>query len=361
MKSKWFVLAAALAVMMGSVPLVLAAPLPGTLYKIDPTGTATVSKGTCITPDGNYVGFSDGASLSGGLWDVTNLSRTIWGGGVLANDVAGIDYRVYAGNTELVAYGDSSGTTVGVAYFFSTDYGASWPVKLRRTGTSHVLPIANGLAGSLNEADGFYSTWAVPNNAWFAIDHGTGAQAVPPYGTKNVTNEARMQGVSGYGLGVGYRKDGAAGANQTYVSQFQTTGSGTLTGNYHVNALRSGANVNLGTLYAISKNSRAATTTPPNSTVDNIAGGMSPSDTKTGNWPFVVRNFSAEDTGTARELPTLNPLAAYATNGVVYGLSADGKYAVGMDYTLGTGEKAALWTYDSFRCLDRDRPDPVGH
>jgi len=335
MKSKAFVLTAALAVMLVSVPAVLSAPLPGTLYKISVVGSATRSEGRAITPDGEYVGFSDAASNEGGMWDVTNGSRTIYcpvGTGPLANDVVGIAYRNYTTTQDLIAVGDSTGGTQGVTYFNSTDGGATWTPKLRRTGTTHSLPVASAIAASATQADAWYGVWTqlTGTSKYITAEKGSGAPALPVMEQKSSTDDMRLNGISGYGVAVGYRT--TAGVTNTYVGVY---GQPISAGLFNVNTL----NGVRGTLYGISANS---------TTSDNIAGGFGPHASKTGNWAFVVEDWTngTSGTGTVTEMPTFVPSAAYATNSVVYGLSKDGTLAVGMDYTLGTGEKAVIWIWD---------------
>jgi hypothetical protein len=135
-----------------------------------------------------------------------------------------------------------------------------------------------------------------------------------------------------------------SGVARNYVSQYD--GDGGLSGNYFPNGLRAnaggGENRNA-ELWAVSANSNAS---------DNRAGGKSEVDGRTGRWPFILDDFTGSDTGTATELPTFdNSEHGFATNGIVYGLSADGRYAVGMDYTLGL-ERAVLWDLDLMVELD---------
>jgi hypothetical protein len=71
----------------------------------------------------------------------------------------------------------------------------------------------------------------------------------------------------------------------------------------------------------------------------SYAGGQSPQTGKTGMWAY-VRDMT---NGNVFELPTANPSAAFASNSIVYGMSPDGNYAVGMDFTGAGIEKAVLW------------------
>jgi len=302
------------------------------LYKISPVAgtTTTVTEGRGITPDGKYVVFSDGTGTTeGGMWDVKNGSRTMNAGGAVGHTVSGIAYRNYTTSTDLIAMGDSTGGTVGAVYFNSTDKGATWGPKLRRTNTANLPANANAVAASLDASDAWYNVRNQTGASW--VEKGSGAAALPIFDSKSATSIS-MQGVSGHGVAVGGRNNPL----QPYVMYFKTGGgtAGGLTFPKTLNAAGTGM------LYAISGDSTKT---------DNLAGGYCEITGKTGKWPYVVRDFDADvsATGTATAMPVANPSATNALNGNVYGISQDGTYAVGMDYTFsGAGERAVLWTYD---------------
>jgi hypothetical protein len=312
------------------------------LYEIAPVGTATETQGRAITADGKYVvGFGD---TMGFFWDAVNGSRVIIDtGNTQAKELVGIGYRTYNGNQEIVAVGTSTAGPYP-SYYITIEADAAagteiWGPKLRRTNDSRTFPVSNGLAGSSLQADAWYDTFTHTNGVQFWVEKGAGAPDLLNIisDQKSTTEEAKMQGVSSTGLAVGWRKVNTVPRN--YVSYF-VSGGGNVGGQKWINGLRAnaggGENRN-GQLWAVSANSTLT---------DNVAGGYSPVDGgRAGLWPFIVTDFNADvdDTGTPVELPTIDDsIAGFATNGIVYGLSTDGRYAVGMDYTLGY-ELAVLW------------------
>jgi hypothetical protein len=330
---KTVVLSALVCLLVG--PSVMAASLTAI-----PALTGQVSsEGRCITPDGLYVGGVSGTStttynkgfvradaLNGGapLQPVAGSAQT---------SVLGIGYRIPAGGgaTELVIGGDNSGWQSMNA---STDGGLTWTKRRRTSGTpTGYAGLAYG-GGPGNTVCGtgtdiMFSTCQTPGSttptlyvdAWTGGSPGNWVRppALQP-DSKGTTTESNICGVSNAGVAVGRRKD-AGGVFQNYVLTYD--GDGGLAAAF-TNGLDGTTH---GSLWDIADNG-------------SRAGGMSPvSGGRLGDWPY-IRNMSS---GAVTELPRLGgTYEAAGTMGIVYGMSPNGDYAVGMDYSYGN-ELAVLW------------------
>ena len=273
--------------------------------------------GTSITPDGKYVG-GEGPT-KGFVWDAVNGTRQPWGGSYCGK-VTGIGYRQPVGGPqELIVQASDGGWHSMPA---STDGGINWS-KRRRTffPTSNVAPSwgpYNTLGGNTTSDKAYASAWWNSNGTHVLyVDEMKGNPWTWAVEAKNSPTEAQMRGTSSTGLSVGYRK--TASGKEGYKGQY--TGLGGLSASWVA-----GMSGNLGQLYDVADDA-------------SRAGGFGPTgDARTGNHAYVV-DIATE---VANELPALNPGQDYATNGVVYGMAPDGKYAVGMDYSNGM-ELAVLW------------------
>ena len=268
------------------------------------------------------------------IWD--SVGGTRW---VLSSDNAGatictgVAYRNDGGNVQLVVHGRSAGWNTN---WFSNDDGATWLVKRRdmnfpASNYGGELGTANTL-GALGVDDSWYQTWwAAPSLMQWYTDKGggpaPGSIPDPPVGgigrdKKNIVSgqEFSAQGVSGTGLSVGRRK--ADGTNYSNY-KVQWLGNGTGQAVYFKGLVGGGSN--LGQAWSVSMDGTKIF-------------GMSPvSDGRVGTFPYMYDVAS----DTIVELPVLSLTQGSVTNGLPYGASWDGRFAVGMSYR--GQERAALW------------------
>ncbi len=315
------------------VAMVSSGAMAASLVRIEPLDGATSSQGRAITPDGKYVAGISGTR--GFFWSPDAGTVNVIHGGRQSTEASGIGYRVVQAGTEIVIAGESAGfhTSFGAA-----DPGAGTPTMLwsaRETsgwpgGHNPVNPTANALGG----------TGTVH---WYVtFDHGTSATAMRriwlargygdptglltgSYGDKNNPVETHVRGISNTGRAVAGRRDGssangAAGYRNTYYDYIgATTPTQTI-----FKGLRAGTQD--GEAWAVSDDGM-------------FIGGMSGVDDRFGQWPYLYD--VANDT--IVELPTFdNSDQGRSLNGIVYDVSADGRYAVGLDFTRGM-ELAVLW------------------
>lgn len=294
--------------------------------QIAPNGTDTSSSGRAIIWSGTKaiaVGLS--GSGTGIVWDATAGTRAVVSSdNAAATVMTGIGYRTVSGNKQLVASGM---TGSGLNLYNSLDDGATWGTKCRwsnSTYTNQNLGTSNTL-GASTASDVVYEALGNKPTTNYLVDiltcsGGTSpvfAPAITQISQKDCsTNDATFKGAASTGLSVGYRK----------VSGVENNYKGTPNGaGVSVSFFPGLAGDNRGQAWAVSNNG-------------NKIFGMSPvTGTRTGNWPYI--NDVA--TNVTTELRTFSDTAGSTTNGNVYGASADGKWAVGMDYR-GT-EKAVLW------------------
>jgi hypothetical protein len=323
-----FIAVAAIASSAAAISLAPLPALPG----------QTGSEGHAVTSDGSAVVGLNGAgtSTTGVFWSLSSGSdasvspsspTAIVAGGAWAFSTAtGIGIRVVGGQQQLVVYGLSSGWGTNA---YSTDGGATWLQGYRESvGSGPNVGAANTLgAGGIDDTffDCFNSDAGGTN---LYIQKFSGATpTLISRDAKGTTQVSRIVGVSATGKGVGRRK----GDSTNYWNyKLAYNGTGGLTASYFSGLDGS----NRGEAWAISGDG-------------NKIFGMSPVTGKTGSWPYMRDDVA----GTIVALPTLNAAAAYTTNGVVYGSSTDGRWAVGMDYTLGV-ERAVLWDTLSMTELD---------
>ncbi len=274
-----------------------------------------------ITPDGRFVGgtaglgFGSGGENTGFVYDATTgvIGHIVAGGYQACVD--GIGYWTDGTTTKVVIEGDNGGWQSMNAWDTASNWDgtAQW-AKIRRTNT-HAYGDNGGLnrmAGTSNSSTGLLHGVFQTNTQTIYIDafNGTGLGALD---VKSTTNETTMNGISNAGKAVGVR-----GGRCYYVGPYV---GGTTPANGYIAAAPDGTDA--GSLYDIADDG-------------SIMGGYGHVTGKTGWYPFVY------DGTTSFELPGLSSGSGYATNGVVYSISPNGDYAVGMDYTKGY-ELAVMW------------------
>jgi hypothetical protein len=319
-------LVAALVVTIG--PLIARAdslaliPLPSWL-------TATVNEGRCITPDGRYVGGLAGTVGNAGyLYDVINNTviqpNSQNPAGAVPTIVTGIGYRTdpISGEKQLVLDGMSSGYQCN---WMTADGGTTWGARRRNSSFTQatVLPAANSL-GSAAGQDAFYQTIRNTANNQLYVNMGSGswsASTAPTFtlSVKGLTDTGNMNGVSATGRAVGQR-----GGNN-YMLTWNGTGT-------PAQANFAGlAGNNVGEAFSVSADG-------------NTIFGRSPITVGgTALYGYKVVNPGAGQTITP--LPLFGDETGSTSLQVPYGCTADGNFAVGMDYR--GMEKAVLWSTKS--------------
>lgn len=328
-------------IVVAAMALVTSTAMAATLLRIAPLAglEATETCGRAITPDGKYVaGINDSQGI---LWASDGA-----GGGVTSNVIAsgrqstvasGIGYRTVTAGQEVVIGGLSSGwaTTYGATVSAGGVPTWNWSARDANTGTAPNLPTANSLSGT-GTTDKWYLTFdhqtaATNKQFWCARGQGDPVGTMTgTYGPKSTTYESHVRGIGG-GLA-------ATPIGRMAVARRDTSNTSAMQNYYYDYA---GTAAPAGTKF---KGLQAGTYNGEPWAVSGDGtklGGFAPVDGgRTGNWPYLYTVAGA----TIAELPTLLPnnTGAYATNGIVYGLSADGEWAAGMDYTKGI-ELAVLW------------------
>lgn len=288
-------------------------------------GSETGSQGRAITPDGKYIAGTSGAV--GVAWDAANPGTAInvLGGGAQATMASGIGYRTVNGNTQLLIHGMSAGYSTTWA---SDDALATFAWRARDTsvGGSPAVGAANTLGSSLG-ADTAYVSWSNGSNGNPLYVDSIDTAGGVVHSQKGTTTRSALQGVSATGRAIGRRRD-ANNNYQNYILDWNGTGTPAA---YFVQGL---AGNNLGEAWAVSNDGTKVF-------------GMSPvSDGRAGNWPYMRDMVN----GTIVELPTAADTGGSTLNGIVYGASADGRYAVGMNYR--GSEKAFLWDTQTGHMVD---------
>jgi hypothetical protein len=318
MMKRTLIVAAALA-------LVASTSMAASLVTIPPLGTVTSSQITAITNDGAYaVGYGPGGTTDRSfIWNVAAGTQTgpIVAGSYMST-AKGIAYRTVTAGTQLVIGGVQSSSQC--AMFTSTDGGATWTRPYATSGT------APGTAG-------FNTVGGSGDTAWLSWTEGTSSYNVTRiYGDatangtamKSSTQAVYVQGMSNTGRSANARKD-ANGTKQNVYVDFTTDG-GTAG-----QTIFAGLDTTLhGQATAVSGDGTAVFGQSP------IAGSGAV------NFPYKYNVAGA----TITALPLLPGSTGSVSVGYVYGASADGRYAVGMDY-VGM-EKAALWDTVNGTVLD---------
>ena len=325
----------ALAITMGATTA-----LAGSLVTIPLAswGADTSNEGRAITSDGKYVVGVSGTA-NGFFYNVA--SGTVIqpnGGGAVPNvAVTGVAYRTdpVTGLQQTILHGASSGYETE---WMTTDGGATWGGRRRNTSfTPASFPVANSLGSSTANANGqYYATVRVAAaNGSVYVNQGSGTW-VPTmtYSSKGISGNdtAAMNGVSGtlYGDGtkaraVGYRRNATIGY-QNYALDYNGTAT---PGNFMFAGL---AGNNVGQAFSVNGDG-------------SVAFGMSPIVVGgTANWGYKATFSGTTETGIS-QLPNFGDETGSTSLQVPYGSTADGLFAVGMDYR--GVEKAALWSTKS--------------
>ena len=317
--------------------LTLATNVFGTapLTNVPPLAGDTANDARAITPDGRWVAGVSGTR--GFLYDLNtgSLANVVSSDGAQSTAVTGVGYRTNSGQRELVL----SGLAGGVFTAWKTaDGGATWGGKVQGgTGKNPTIPLANGLGGTASDV--FYSIWtdegAGTSDNW-TLEVGRFSNSWPAsvtWGAKSVakpTSLAQMNGISSTGRGVGWRQN--SGVYVNYVGDWQGAGANV----WSPNGLDG---TTAGQAYAVSSDG-------------TVIFGLSPKPggTAAPNYGYKAV-FNTNFPGTATQLsinslPNYPDAAGAANLAVPYGCTADGKYAVGMNYR--GMEKAVLWdTHDA--------------
>lgn len=323
-------------VVLGMAASLMAAPVlsplaPANYWSTNPN---TASEGRAVSPDGKYiVGNSSGANAQGTFWNVTNpaapVAYDVLGGGARPTTLSGITYRTTANGTEVAVHGNSAGYST---VFNSADGGQSWLSRHRDTTNNATVEALNSLAGttgsdvlyaSRRNTDG-RTTWVDQLSGQWTINR---SSAVVP----GAESTPQIQGVAANGTAVGRRRPG--GTNLNWMVSWNA--SGTATEQYFLGL----AGDARGEAWAISLDGT------------KVFGYSPVSDGRTGVWAYV----HDVATGVTTELPNLGGTARDGINGAgaqaVYGASADGRYAVGRDFTFGR-DQAVLWDLQEGTVLD---------
>jgi hypothetical protein len=295
--------------------------------------TDTSNEGRAITPDGRYVVGVSGASAHGFLYNVASgTSYNVLGGGAQSTIANGVGYRTSGGQTELLVSGFSSGFPTE---WMTTDGGVTWGNR-RRNATMPGTPqmgTANQLGSQLGSDVYYVSSSRNASGQPVYLNRGSGAWvATVTWDNKGITapDSSLMNGVSAIGRAVGRRGQGSS-TDRAYVLDWA---SGT-PANYYINTLNNGlngGNAQLGAAWAVSQDGTA------------VFGRSFLTGTGGDYYSFrtTISGFGGTHVqGAVNALPELAGTGGSVSRTVPYGASADGRFAVGMDY-VGT-ERAALW------------------
>jgi hypothetical protein len=310
----------------GSTLTVIPIPpwLPGT----------NVNEGRAISPDGKYVGGVAGThAFSGFLYDVAN--NTVIQPNILnmvPSTVNGVAYRTdpVSGQKQLILDGMSSGYQ---ANWMTADGGATWGARRRDTTFTQasVLPTANSLGAAVG-SDRFYQIIrnTTRKNLWTNQGSNTWDSVTAPTFINTINKGiggndlASMNGVAATGRAVGYRiyNDTLGNYRCIYVLDYPPM---------------SGLDWNFSNLAGTIEGEAFSI-----SADGNAIFGQSPVLDRLGYWPFkAVVTSALNSLQRIDELPTFPDTGGSSSLGVPYGCSADGRYAVGMNYR--GQEKAVLW------------------
>lgn len=301
------------------------------LLIIPTLGADTVNEGRAITPDGLYVvGNSGPAGTHGFFYNIGTATayNVNSSDNAQSTAVTGIGYRYVSSQQQIVMSGL---TGSGYADWMTTD-GATFQVKRRDTllGTSPwTIPAANGMAGTASDV--FYGAFKDSANS---LRVGQYSGAWPPaagspttiIAAKSVpaTAPASINGVSSTGRAVGFRQNASPDTTKNnYVMDFAGGGSGSV---FFFNGLDG---TTKGQAFSVSADGNTIFGQSP-----TILGGAT-----------TAYGYKATFSGQAEQ--SINPLPLFGGETgstslqVPYGCTADGRFAVGMDYR-GT-EKAVLW------------------
>ena len=291
-----------------------------TLTVIPTMGTDTSNEGRAITSDGLFVVGLSGTA-NGFLYSVANNTVIQPNAvGMVPSIATGVGYRTDGGQQQLVIDG---WTGSGQADWMTSDGGLTWGAKRRNTSfnTAYQPPTANSL-GAAPGSDAFYTTFRTTDKHNLYVNKGSGTwngSTAPTFTTsvKGISaDNGVINGVSATGRGVGQR------AANNYMLDYNGTGTPTPNNFNGLNGTIAGQ------AFSVSANG-------------NTIFGQSP--ITVGGTTFY--GYKATMSGTTETsigaLPLFGNEAGSVSLQVPYGASADGVWAVGMDYR--GLEKAVVW------------------
>jgi len=304
------------------------------LTNIPPAGLDSSNEGRAITPDGKYVGGLSGAG-NGFFYDVANSFVTVPLAGSYASIVTGIGYRTDTSQSppvvQVVLDGNNSGWH---AQFETSDGGFTWGFKRRDNVSPNAYgwseyppPAANTLAATA-DSDVYFTLFrdSARNNLYTCrgsnLWNSTTAASVRIVGKGLGSDRGDVGGVAASGRIVGYRQVTGA-PRKNYVLDYPNS-SGTA---WFFNGLNGTTD---GQAFSISLDG-------------NSIFGQSPLTVGGTN----MHGYKATVTSAMNSLQSVDPLpnfsdtAGSSSLAVPYGCSADGQYAVGMNYR--GKETAVLW------------------
>ena len=292
----------------------------------------TTNEARAITPDGRWV---VGVSGSRGFLhavNTTNVFNVVSSDGAQATLLTGVGYRTNSGQQQLVLSGLASGS---FTTWMTANGGATWGAKVQGvSGVKPTIPAANGLAGTSSNV--CYSIWtdegAGTSDNW-GLNVGRFSNSWPAavaWGPKSVGKPDTLQanGISSTGRAVGWRRNGTSLVYSNYVADWRGAATPAL---WNFTGLDGSA---AGQAYSVSADGTSIFGTSPKT-------GAPATDCY--GYKAV---FNGVMPGPAVQL-SVAPLrifpdkAGSANLAIPYGCTADGKYAVGMNYR--GVEKAVLW------------------
>jgi PEP-CTERM motif len=280
----------------------------------------TVNEGRAITSDGQYVVGLSGAR--GYLYQVGAVSSTY----VLSSDNAGatiangVGYRTSGGNTELVISGMSSGH---VTEWMTADGGTSFGGRRRNTAFTYDTMGAANQLGSTTGSDAYYVTSGnASQTSLLYLNRGSGSWvATMTLSSKGITQPGAMNSVGASGRAAGWR-----GASYTARQNYMLTWNGTATPTAtFFNGL---AGNTFGEAFSVSADG-------------NTIFGNSPITVGGTTFYGYRATFSGTTETSITALGRFGDETGSTTLQTPYGSTADGFFAVGMDYR--GSEHAVLW------------------
>lgn len=315
---------------------ITAGPLTGfastTLTNIPfaPWGADSSNEGRAISPDGGFVVGVSG-TVNGYLFDVTNyvVVQPNAATAVPGSAVTGIAYRTdpVSGDKQLVLDGMSSGFQMN---WMTTNGGVNWGAKRRDTTfTPNVQSVVNTLGASTG-SDVFYTIIRSSGNSAVYTIKGTNTwtASVAPWVTNNFNKSipspdtAAMNGIAATGRAVGYRQTG--GTKNNYILDYPP--SSATAANF-----KGLSGTNAGQAFSVSADGTRIFGQSPIEVGGTIFHG----------YKAVVTAAIPGVQSSVDPLPNFNDTGGSVSLAVPYGCTADGKYAVGMNYR--GIEKAVLW------------------
>lgn len=321
----------------------LSAASAAVLTEVPPLAGDNESEVRALTPDGKYAagisrcaGACTPAATRGFFWSSFTLGTYRVGNtGSSHTASTGIGYRTVSTGRQIVVGGND--TSGWVSCFGIPDPGVNpppndwlWRARDANTtaqGNGPRVPVANGVGGTSGEFWYFIhdrdNGSTTPVNISIARGQGDpNGTMTGTYGLKSNPVESHVRGVSSTGRAAATRRDGTTPAPLNWRNVYYQYIGATTPTQVLFKGLKAGSQD--GQAWAISDDG-------------NYLAGMAPVDGREGNWPY--RYHVASDT--IVELPTYPDTGGSVNNAIVYGLSADGGFACGMNYR--GVERAVLW------------------